>query len=146
MKKDAYIALYHNREAIPLILMKISNLITEISVIGLFGLDALSVQKIQQISLALSNLGMTSISDIFMQLAVLLNGELKKQPKNRNYKEVWEILNRITTWKRLFSRQFEYLTVSASMIINQDITLKEAENLLEVVDILFLPIGMAFAG
>ncbi|MFX1538640.1 MAG: hypothetical protein ACFFDI_31015 [Promethearchaeota archaeon] len=146
MKEEAYIALYHNRHAIPPILRQISDLITEISIIGLFGIDTLSVQKIQQISLALSNLGMTSIGELFRQLAEKIREELDEQPKDRDYKAIWDILNRITIWKRLFTRQFEYLTVSASMIMNQDLTYKEAEDLLEVTNFLFLPLGMAFAG
>ncbi|MFX0066457.1 MAG: hypothetical protein ACFFC7_30235, partial [Candidatus Hermodarchaeota archaeon] len=146
MEEEAYIALYHNRHAIPPILRKISDLITEISVIGLFGLDNLSVQKIQQISLALSNLGMSFVGELFRQLAEKIQEELDNQPKNRNYKAIWDILNRITIWKRLFTRQFEYLTVSASMIMNQELTYKEAEDLLEVTNLLFLPLGMALSG
>ncbi|MFX1254431.1 MAG: hypothetical protein ACFFCZ_22655 [Promethearchaeota archaeon] len=146
MKEEAYIALYHNRHAIPPILRKISDLITEISVIGLFGLDTLSVQKIHQISLALSNLGMTSVGELFRQLAEKIQEELDNQPKNRDYKAIWDILNRITIWKRLFTRQFEYLTVSSSMIVNQDLTYKEAEDLLEITNLLFLPLGIALSG
>ncbi len=140
MKEEAYIALYHNRESIAPILQKISDLITEISVIGLFGLNALTVQKIQQISLGLSNIGMTSIGELFRQLAIKIQEELSKLPKQRDYKTMWDILNRISTWKRLFIRQFEYLTASASMVVNQDLTYKEAEDLLKVVDLLFLPL------